>query len=68
MAKFTMTVEMDNAAFEGDGCGPELARVLLRVAGVVEGLLLRDAAGRPVTGYVADINGNRVGSWEIANG
>jgi hypothetical protein len=61
---FTMRVETGNAAFQDDTPdgerffpGPELARIL------------RDIAERVNDGQthraVYDINGNRVGSWEI---
>lgn len=52
---FTMTVDMDNAAFADDP--DELARILAVVRGRVrEG---------ETDGRCMDVNGNRVGSWEI---
>jgi hypothetical protein len=63
--KFTMTVDMDNAAFRDDyEPGNELAAVLRRVIQDVQfesehRLLCLSPAG------ILDSNGNRVGSWEI---
>ena len=57
---FTLEIETDNVAFAGADKGPELARILRHVAGIVE----QDgrAADRR---RVLDINGNSVGKWEV---
>ena len=57
---FTLTVEIDNAAFED---GDELVRILRRVALQVEGEGSR--FGSPVVCPVRDINGNTVGEWKV---
>ncbi len=54
--KFTMEVEMDNAAFDR-GDGRELSRILR----LIENKL---CAGE-TSGKCMDLNGNKVGSWEI---
>lgn len=56
--QFTVTIDTDNAAFDGDDCGAELARILREIAQKVE-----DGADE---GNAFDINGNRVGSFELA--
>lgn len=59
--KFTMQVDMDNAAFEtefGDMDNPELVRILEVVKKSV-----RDGVTDSV---VRDINGNKVGNWMIS--
>lgn len=65
--KFTLTIEMDNAAFcanEGDddsgAAGQELDRIL-RVIGcdVVDGVEVGDS------GHARDYNGNRVATWKV---
>lgn len=62
--RFTMTVDMDNAAFGEDGQGRlsvagerELARILGNVVGQLES---GNAAGT-----CRDANGNTVGQWGI---
>lgn len=56
--QFSMTVEMDNAAFDADSRG-ELARILRRAARDLDDDVTATA------GRMRDINGNTVGSWEI---
>lgn len=59
MAKFTLEINTDNAAFEYDVAG-EVARVLRHAADKVEEYGLTG-----VTAYsLRDFNGNRVGSYE----
>lgn len=67
MAKFTLTIDCDNAAFEGDAA-PEIARIL----GELSALLNRGDAFLRVLPHVSyyatkatlrDRDGNRVGSW-----
>ena len=54
--RFTMTFKMDNAAFE-DEPATEAARLLLQAAEAVE--------DGYEDGACVDINGNRVGQWEV---
>jgi len=61
--KFMLTIETNNAAFEGHP-GPEMARVLRTIADYTEdGSLwaMRDA------GRITDSNGNRVGEWRVVS-
>lgn len=56
--EFKLTLSMDNAAFtEAGGYAPELARILEKAAD--QARAGRDAAP------IIDVNGNRVGSWEV---
>lgn len=62
MSTFKLTIELDNSAFDGDDCGPELARILRDMADKVEDLPRRELGdyGSPPR----DVNGNRVGqAW-----
>jgi hypothetical protein len=57
MAKFTVQMTCDNAAFEEPG--PEVARILLELSRkVAGGFFDRDC------GLLIDENGNEVGAWE----
>lgn len=58
---FSVSIECNNAAFEGDACGPELARILRALADTMEG------AGdcRASYSYSRDANGNSVGTAEM---
>ena len=65
---FNMTVDLDNAAFDEDYDGPaELARILGSAADSLRRFrsLGDERLKGPVT--VRDINGNTVGTWEIAS-
>lgn len=56
---FTLTIDCDNDAFspdEGDGI-PEIARILRHVADKVE--------SRRVHGGIMDINGSKVGEFDL---
>lgn len=57
MAKFTLTIETDNAAFDDNGLGSELRHMFHDVADKVE----RGWATAPVF----DSNGNNCGRWLI---
>ena len=59
--KATITVNMDNAAFEPDN-GQELARILRRLAGWIEGV--RRVSPDESQG-LRDVNGNTVGQFTI---
>jgi hypothetical protein len=58
--KLTITMDMDNAAFE-DGPGSEAARILRTLAQKIDGVDLE------IDDRVAllDVNGNRVGSMNV---
>lgn len=56
---FTLTINMDNAAFEGNP-GHELKRILERLA-----RRSWDIDGRVDGAKLMDVNGNSVGSWEV---
>ena len=55
---FTIKIDCDNAAFEDNGCGAEIARILRRVAAKVEGI--SDFDNLPSIALMDD-NGNKVG-------
>lgn len=58
---FNLELETDNAAFM-DGRSAEIARILRTIARNIEIISQRgDAAG-----VVLDINGNKVGRWELS--
>jgi hypothetical protein len=67
--KLVITIYCDNSAFNGEGCGHELARILQIVAGRVdlesESDLIRVYQDDPKSLF--DSNGNVVGSMEIAD-
>lgn len=50
----SLTIDTDNAAFEGESFGPEVARMLREVADELEG-------GRQATWRLFDSNGNACG-------
>ena len=60
MSEFRMVICTGNAAFDGDDYGPELARILRKIA-----QRLDDAGSIPdgIDGTVSDINGNRCGYY-----
>ena len=62
MTRAKLTITMDNAAFEGENCGPELARILREAAGEAENLTY---IGKRATMVLRDINGNRVGCLTV---
>jgi hypothetical protein len=59
--KFTLTFDMDNAAFEEPAA--EVARILERIADKVAWEGVDDGVGGPIL----DVNGSRVGSWEVTD-
>jgi hypothetical protein len=65
---FYLTVDMDNAAFDntedGYAAGAELARILRAAAKKIDGVHAWNFEGPH---SVRDINGNRVGSWRVAD-
>lgn len=64
MAKFTLTIDCDNAAFDNPGL--ELARIMRIAARQVESFLHdRDARD---DSPLRDVNGNTVGKWTYGKG
>ena len=67
--KLVITINIDNSAFNGKDCGRELARILQIVTDRVD----LESKSDLIRGYhddpksLFDINGNRVGSMEIAD-
>ena len=67
--KLVITIYCDNSAFNGKDCGRELARILQIVTDRVD----LESKSDLIRGYhddpksLFDINGNRVGSMEIAD-
>ena len=55
MAQFNLTIDTDNAAFEGDWSG-EVVRIMRDLADRME----RNTIGSK---FVRDVNGNTVGCW-----
>lgn len=62
MSTFSLNIDMNNAAFDGDDIGPELARILRKLADKVDvdRESLADLAGL-MSASVHDVNGNNVG-------
>lgn len=58
--KMTITIQMDNAAFE-DNQGGEVARILRELASKIDG----DSSLEGVYYNLRDINGNKVGEMNI---
>ncbi len=56
---FTLEIETDNDAFSTGRKGLEVARLLRKIADIVEN------DGRADRRRILDINGNSVGKWEI---
>lgn len=64
---FSLEINTNNAAFDDENLGPEVARIL---SGVAERLAAGDLDGiYALSGDspLYDYNGNRVGSWKITN-
>ncbi len=67
--KLVLTINIDNSAFNGNDCGRKLARILQIVTNRVD----LESKSDLIRGYLDDpkslfdINGNRVGSLEIAD-
>lgn len=60
--KFTLKIDMGNAAFEDAGNGIELARILREAA---QKLYDMGEVVRGETDRLRDINGNTVGEWKV---
>ncbi len=60
--QLNITINLDGHAFDGAGCGAEVARILHKVAGRV----LNDTSLTPDSEIrLTDINGNVCGSCEV---
>ena len=59
--RFTMTIDCDNSAFDDEG--HELARIIRELADSIEypGNGMQESKDS-----LSDINGNKVGRWELA--
>lgn len=65
MSKQWLTIEfdnLDNEAFSGEGLGPELARILHRLAYKFEVMSRAEFVNDDADGKLKDVNGNTVGS------
>jgi len=60
--EFRVDLATDNAAFDGDGCGPEMARILRAVADKVEHVSGNDLPAWGGRFPLYDANGNKVGA------
>ena len=58
---FDISIECNSAAFDGMDCGPELARILRKLADRIE----LDSEGVPFSRPLHDTNGNRCGTAEM---
>lgn len=62
--KLKIEITMDNAAF-AEGCnGDEAARILRRLAGEIQNLVLEP---NPLLTHLRDINGNKVGKASVTH-
>lgn len=58
MPKFTLEIDMNNAAFSDEAGSEELARCLLALSDTIP-------ETRTPSGVIWDTNGNKVGQWAI---
>ena len=63
MSDLNIHIDLDNDAFSGDDCGPEIARILRALAKQIENVSRSDLEGHAPT--PRDINGNKVGSVDF---
>lgn len=61
--QFNLTFKMDNAAFENDLS--ESARILKGISETLSNMPTWDRQSFLIDGPILDINGNRIGQWEI---
>jgi len=61
MTKLTLVLSTDNAAFEGENLGPEIARILKSYAHAIREVKDPETQWQ-LEGRLRDINGNTVGS------
>lgn len=59
MAKFTLVIECDNAAFKNDASA-EVSRILHDIAEDIDG----DMMAETCSNNIRDLNGNTVGRWQ----
>lgn len=59
--KFSLEIDIGNAAFDEGNAGFELGDILSSLAGK-----MTDHDGSESTGHLRDSNGNKVGTWAIA--
>ena len=59
--KITLTIDSEDAAFDGDDANREVARILRRVANQVDGL----EPGDTLDVKLRDINGNTCGDFKL---
>lgn len=59
---FTLTIETENAAFEGDAAPDEVARILRELARAIQ------ENGFAFPTGLRDVNGNRCGAWAWTEG
>lgn len=62
--KLTITIQMDNAAFEDSNAGPEVARILRNLADDMDEGGSLTSPGAHAT--LRDINGNTVGKAKVS--
>ena len=63
MMKLTITIKMGNAAFEGDDCSFEVARILTQITDRIAG----DSRFGPGWAMpLFDVNGNKIGTAEVS--
>ena len=61
MTKLTLVLSTDNAAFEGENLGPEIARILKSYANAIKEVKEPESQWE-LESKLRDINGNAVGS------
>ena len=62
-----ITIDMDNAAFDEQNCGHEVARILKEIGGRAKECTRKDFESCGITSSVRDINGNTVGKMEVTD-
>ena len=60
--KFKVVIDVENAAFEDENMGTELARILREVADTVDGT---SGETESIEGTLRDVNGNKVGQYRF---
>ena len=60
--KFKVVIDVENAAFEDENMGTELARILREVADTVDGT---SGETESIWGTLRDVNGNKVGQYRF---
>ncbi len=65
MTTFTVSINLENAAFDGSNSGAEVARILHKLAVSVTSEDVLDG-GPHIVSVLRDVNGNRVGKAEVS--